>query len=156
ESPRPENQEAVRGRDAAGRQVLASSVPLPRQGWFVIALQPDPGSQGPLTSAIIRTAIAALVFLGLAVLASFLLARRMTKPILAIQEGAERIGEGHLDERIDVHTGDELEALADEFNRMAARLQTSYATLEQRVEDRTRDLLEALRELERVSSEKTR
>ena len=79
----------------------------------------------------------------------------MTRPIRAIQAGAARIGEGSLDERIEVHTGDELESLADEFNRMAARLGDSYETLEQRVEDRTRDLLEALSQLERVSGEKT-
>ena len=126
------------------------------RGWYLIALQPDPGSQGPLTSAIIRTGISLAVFLGLAVLASFLLARRMTRPIRAIQAGAARIGEGSLDERIEVHTGDELESLAEEFNRMAARLGDSYATLEQRVNDRTRDLVEALTQLERVSGEKTR
>ena len=145
---RPVDHEAIRSRDIAGRSVLATSAPLPRVGWSIIALQPDPGSQGPLTSAIVRTGIALAVFLGLAVLASFLLARRMTRPIRAIQAGAARIGEGSLDERIDVRTGDELESLADEFNLMAARLDDSYATLEQRVEDRTRDLLGALSELE--------
>ena len=41
-------------------------------------------------------------------------------------------------------TGDELEGLADQFNRMAAQLHESYATLEQKVEDRTRELTEAL------------
>ena len=41
-------------------------------------------------------------------------------------------------------TGDELEGLADQFNRMAERLQDSYAGLEHKVEDRTRELSEAL------------
>ncbi len=41
-------------------------------------------------------------------------------------------------------TGDELEALADEFNRMAEQLQESYAGLEQKVDERTRELTEAL------------
>jgi signal transduction histidine kinase len=155
-APPPVDQEAVRGRDIEGRPVLATAAPLPRLGWSIIALQSDPGSQGPLTSALVRTGIALAAFLALAVLASYLLARRMTRPIRAIQAGAARIGEGSLDERIEVHTGDELESLADEFNLMAARLGDSYASLERRVEDRTRDLLGALRELERVSGEKTR
>jgi len=38
----------------------------------------------------------------------------------------------------------ELQALGDEFNRMAERLQESYAGLERKVEERTRDLTEAL------------
>jgi GAF domain-containing protein len=37
-----------------------------------------------------------------------------------------------------------LEALADEFNHLTGRLQESYATLEGKVEERTRDLSEAL------------
>jgi len=106
--------------------------------------------------ALWRTGISLLVCLALAAIASLALARRMTRPIRQIQEGATRIGEGALDERIHVDTGDELEQLAGEFNRMAARLQNSYQTLEQRVEDRTRDLVEAHDQLERVSNEKTR
>src|SRR5215475_10368649 len=51
---------------------------------------------------------------------------------------------GELDRRIDIRTGDELEELAGDFNRMAGDLQKSYAELEQKVEDRTAELKEAL------------
>jgi len=57
-----------------------------------------------------------------------------------LRQGAARIGAGALDHRIEVQTGDELEALATEFNRMAAQLQESYAGLEQKVEERTHEL----------------
>ena len=138
EGPRPRTQQAVQGRDVAGRPVLATSAPLPLQGWYLLALQPDPGTRGPLTPAIIRIAISLLVFLALAVVASLVLARRMTRPILAIQRGAGRIGEGSLDERIELRTGDELESLADEFNRMAERLSESTRPWSSACEDRTR------------------
>src|SRR5262249_4814300 len=82
--------------------------------------------------------------LGLSVLASILLARRMVAPIRMLQEGAARIGAGELGHRIEVRTGDELEALGDELNRTAGQLEESYATLEHRVEERTRELAEAL------------
>jgi nitrate/nitrite-specific signal transduction histidine kinase len=36
-----------------------------------------------------------------------------------------------------VKTGDEIELLADEFNKMTSQLQESYSNLEQKVEDRT-------------------
>ena len=68
----------------------------------------------------------------------------MVTPIRALQAGAERVGAGDLGQRIEVRTGDELQALAEQFNSMAARLQESYANLEQKVEARTRDLTEAL------------
>jgi signal transduction histidine kinase len=156
EAPRPDDEEAVRGRDLAGKSVLATSIPLPLQRWYLIAMRTPPPSQGPLTSAIVGIAISLVVFLGLAVLASFMLARRMTRPILEIQRGAAAIADGRLQDRIEVRTGDELESLAEEFNGMAARLHESYETLEQRVEDRTRDLVEVLDRLRQASTEKTR
>src|SRR5205807_319120 len=79
-----------------------------------------------------------------ATLVALVIARRMTGPIRAIAAGAERIGAGDLSRRIEIHTGDELEGLAQQFNRMAGDLQKSYAELEQRVADRTAELSEAL------------
>jgi signal transduction histidine kinase/HAMP domain-containing protein len=80
----------------------------------------------------------------MSVFGSVFLARRMVTPIQALQAGAARIGAGALDQRINVRTGDELEALASQFNSMTAQLQESYTGLEQKVEERTRDLSEAL------------
>src|SRR5207244_2413742 len=71
-------------------------------------------------------------------------ARRVTGPVREWQAGAERTGARELDRRIEIHTGDELEGLAGEFNRMAADLEKSYAGLEKKVEDRTAELKEAL------------
>jgi signal transduction histidine kinase len=63
-----------------------------------------------------------------------------------VQDGAARIGSGRLDQQIDVHSGDELEALAIQFNTMAARLKDSYEGLERKVEERTRELSETLKQ----------
>ncbi|HET6692608.1 MAG TPA: ATP-binding protein, partial [Miltoncostaeaceae bacterium] len=54
------------------------------------------------------------------------------------------IGEGALDERIALGTGDELESLGDAFNQMAGPLRELYDDLERRVDDRTRDLTATL------------
>ncbi len=51
-----------------------------------------------------------------------LLARLITKPILALKKGSEVIGGGDLDYRVEVKTGDELEELANSFNKMASDL----------------------------------
>src|SRR5206468_6475438 len=68
----------------------------------------------------------------------------MVTPIQALQAGAARIGAGELGHRIEIRTGDELEALAAQFNSTTAQLQESYATLERKVEERTRELTESL------------
>jgi len=61
-----------------------------------------------------------------------------------LRAGAARIGSGDLAQHIAIKTGDELEALADQFNDMARRLQESYTGLEEKVELRTQELRAAL------------
>jgi signal transduction histidine kinase/DNA-binding response OmpR family regulator len=126
-----------------GGQVLAAHAAIAPLGWLVFVERPAADAYAPLRAPIIRSAVIFVLGLGLSVLASILLARRMVAPIRVLQEGAARIGAGELGHRIEVQTGDELEALADELNRTAGQLQESYATLEQKVEERTRELAQA-------------
>jgi GAF domain-containing protein/HAMP domain-containing protein len=138
------SREVTVAKDSGGRQVLTASAPISPLGWRVFVEQPLGEALAPLYASAYRTVALLLAGVALSVLASLVLARRMATPIHALQAGAARIGAGALDQRIDVKTGDELEGLADQFNRMAAHLHESYATLEQKVEDRTRELTEAL------------
>ncbi|HEY7538727.1 MAG TPA: GAF domain-containing protein [Methylomirabilota bacterium] len=130
-----------------GGRAVTSYAAIDPLGWLVFAEQPLAEAFAPLQGAIVLSSIFFVVGLGLSVLASVVLARRMVNPIRELQEGAERIGAGELAHRIDVKTGDELEALGEEFNRTAARLEESYANLEQKVEVRTRELAQANGEL---------
>jgi signal transduction histidine kinase len=140
-------------RDLRGRQVLTAHRPIDPPGWTVFVEQPIEEAFQPLYASAARTAALLLVGLGLAVVASLFLVRRMVLPIQALQEGAARIGGGALEQRIEVHTGDELEALAEEFNQMTARLRDSYANLEQKVAERTGALHDAMAQLEIANQE---
>jgi len=124
--------------------VLTASAPIAPLGWSVFVEQPVGEAFSPLYASMQWTAILLVPGLLLAVLASLILARNMVRPIQALQAGAARIGAGALDQRIEVHTGDEFEMLADQFNQMAAQLKESYTGLERKVDERTRDLSEAL------------
>ena len=136
--------EIARGRD--GGDVLTAHAIAQKPRWIVFVQQPLAEAFAPVTQSLIRTG--ALLGLGLllALVSGAALARRMTAPIRALQRGAERLGAGELGQRIEVRTGDEIEALAGSFNNMAGRLKESYETLEARVEARTRDLNEALQQ----------
>lgn len=107
--------------------VNARIVPL---GWIVFVESPLSEAFAPLYDSLIRTAVLLVIGIALSVLAGLLLARRIVRPIRALQQGAARIGAGELDHQIDVRTGDELEALADEFNQMTVRLRESYDSVE--------------------------
>jgi signal transduction histidine kinase len=130
--------------DLQGRQVLTAFAPISPLGWLVFVEQPLVEAFQGIRASIIRAAILILAGVALSILASLVLARRMVKPIQALQTGAARIGAGELGHRIEVKTGDELETLADQFNRAAAQLEESYANLEQKVDARTRELSAAL------------
>jgi len=141
----PESSESAEARDLAGRAVLAANAHIEPLDWTVFVEQSQKEAFAPLYGAMLRTGVLILLGLALAVGASALLARRMVRPIRALQEGAARMGGGELEQRIDVRTGDELEVLAGEFNHMAERLREAYQGLEQKVAERTQELVTANR-----------
>jgi len=71
----------------------------------------------------------------------------VVRPVASLSEGMQRMTAGDFDVRLPVETRDEFGELAEGFNRMASRLQDFYATLEERVAEKTRDLADRNREL---------
>jgi two-component system, NtrC family, sensor kinase len=140
----PGDQAPTIAKDPKGRDVLTAHSVIAPLGWIVFVEQPLEEAFAPLRASAYRTVVLVALGIVLAVVASAVLARRLAQPIQALQASAATIGAGELDHQITIRTGDELEALADEFNRMTARLRESHATLEQKVEDRTRELTETL------------
>jgi signal transduction histidine kinase len=137
--------EAVReADDIGGHKVLTAYAPVNPLGWFVFVETPIEEAYAPLYQSILRTGYVLLGALALAFIAGMFLAGRMVVPIQALRVGAARLGSGDLGQRINIKTGDEVEALADQFNEMAGKLQESYAGLENKVEQRTHELSESL------------
>ncbi|NJN95058.1 MAG: GAF domain-containing protein [Anaerolineales bacterium] len=66
--------------------------------------------------------------------------RHITRPIEDLTKAAQAMAQGEFNQKIVARTGDEIEALAGQFNLMAAQIQESYGTLEQRVAARTNEL----------------
>jgi signal transduction histidine kinase/CheY-like chemotaxis protein len=145
QAARPEGAAAPSGQllvtnDVEGRRVLSAHAPVAPLGWTVFVELPVDEAYAPLYASIQRSAVLLVAALALAAFAGLYLARRMTIPIRALHDGAARIGRGDLDQRISIKSGDELEALGNQFNRMAAELQDSHASLERKVEERTHQL----------------
>jgi signal transduction histidine kinase len=126
--------------DVQGRRVLTAHAAVEPLGWLVFAELPMEEAYASLYASMLRSGALLVAALVMAVLAGLVLARRMIVPIMTLRDGARRIGSGDLAQRISIKTGDELEALGDQFNNMADRLQDSYATLERKVRERTHQL----------------
>lgn len=86
---------------------------------------------------IIGVIATALLISGLMALA---VERSLSRPVAELRAGAEAFGRGELRATIPVAGRDELSVLAQTFNHMAEELAGSYADLEARIADRTRDL----------------
>jgi signal transduction histidine kinase len=125
------------GRGLEGGDVELSAALVPTTQWLVVAEQPRREVLQPVYESLGRTIVVMGLGIVAALVSGYVLARRLTQPILELGRGADMIAGGDLSARIGVRTGDELEALAHEFNRMAAELQGYTAGLEQRVAEKT-------------------
>ena len=76
--------------------------------------------------------------LGMVLLLVYVVSGRIAAPIRQLMQGVRVVSSGNLEHRLDVRTGDEIQALAEAFNHM------------------TDDLKEHIRDLARVSAEKAR
>jgi phosphoserine phosphatase RsbU/P len=73
----------------------------------------------------IAMAVLVLVFLSMLVgvtIVSRRMAHQITAPIMALEEGAKVIGDGNLEHRLQVESGDEIQQLGETFNKMAGDL----------------------------------
>ena len=131
---------AHEGMGLMGNPVLVTYAPVAQLGWGVIL-------EEPVDAALANVEIlkrSALVFLlvGLFVGAAIIVwvSQKITSPIQELRRDVARIGAGNLEHRAEISTGDEIEELAAEFNKMTDALQNSYITLEQKVEQRTKEI----------------
>jgi signal transduction histidine kinase len=92
-------------------------------------------------------AIVALLLVLVGGLAALLISRQITGPLEEMTLAAEGISAGDYSRRVAAARNDELGVLAQSFNSMAQQVDESRHELENRVQERTRDLETALNEL---------
>ncbi|MFT5470885.1 MAG: signal transduction histidine kinase [Verrucomicrobiales bacterium] len=147
--------------DGATALVAVRSIPL-RTGeqWKLVLIQDETRVLAPifrLRRAMQFGAIFVLVVLGIVVV---VVTSVLTRPIRDLVAGAEIIGQGDLDHRINNKGRDEIGNLAQTIDKMAAALGASFkesqqlnADLEVRVKSRTAELQISNEELERSNRE---
>jgi signal transduction histidine kinase len=103
-------------------------------------------SEGPasgrdaLMSAIVAWILAAALAVVLAALAGWLIARRISRPVVALTEASDRMAAGDLGARAPVAGGDEVGRLGESFNGMAARVETTVTSLRRFVADAAHEI----------------
>jgi nitrate/nitrite-specific signal transduction histidine kinase len=94
-----------------------------------------------LQIALVTLALVGTIFL------LYLFSHMVVRPILQLRQGINRMTTADFDVRVPVTSHDEFGELAIGFNRMADELRDIYATLEHRVEEKTRSIEAKNREL---------
>ncbi len=127
---------ALRTRDLTGQEIVASFAPVVVHGmpWGLVTEL----SWDVLLSASQGYRLFLLLLLGLGIVIPAIVVAfgvgRITKPIVELTDAARQVAEGNFGQAVTAATGDELQDLAQQFNRMSAELAESYAQLQQRQE----------------------
>ena len=116
--------------------------------WTLFVLVPEPSLSAPVRVLLQRTAVVNVAVLLLALLCGGLVASRILRPVGELSSAARRMQHGDLGARVALGGRDELGALGDAFNAMAAALSASQDELEENVRARTEALAKAKNSLE--------
>ncbi len=132
--------DALRTHDVTGRDIVAAFSPVGQTAWGLVAEESWDALTSP--SQGYQRFLLFLLSLGVAI-PSLVVAvgvQRISRPISDLIIASRAVAGGSFGFTITANTGDEIEELARQFNIMSAELAQSYADLERRVADRTRDL----------------
>lgn len=95
-----------------------------------IAVQTD-----RLTIVLVLLFVAILL---LVLMVSVILSREIARPVAKLKEGTKAIGNGNLDFRVTIRSGDEFEELAGSFNKMAGALKENIENLKNTTAEKER------------------
>ncbi|HYX92742.1 MAG TPA: HAMP domain-containing protein, partial [Myxococcaceae bacterium] len=139
-----------------GTEWLTAVAPVPELGWAVLVSRPGSEAFRAANRVLHYTVYWAAVALVLTVVLGVVLARGMSRPLGALTRAADALGRGELDHRPDVTSTGEVGVLAGAFNLMAdeiarrdREIRQWNEELQRRVEQKTRELREALDQVER-------
>ena len=123
--------------------------------WIIVVAIPEADFMEQINanthSTILLCLLALVIATGLGIITSNLIAT----PIRQLSEVSGAIASGELSQVVEIKGVSELETLADSFNQMAGQLQTSFETLENRVEERTAELVIAKEKAEVANQAKS-
>jgi len=108
--------------------------------WHTFVWQASDELFAPIRHFLTWMAIFSLIAVGLMTSLGYLAANRIVTPVRRLQAAAQLIGRGELRQPIDIQTGDEIQDLADEFNRMNRQLEAAFAGLTDQVTIKTQQV----------------
>jgi signal transduction histidine kinase len=125
------------GGDARSSRTLTMDM---GNGAYVRLSEGPASGRDALISVAVAWILAAALAVVLAALAGWLIARRISEPVVALTEASDRMAGGDLGARAPVAGGDEVGRLGESFNGMAERVQTTVTSLRRFVADAAHEI----------------
>lgn len=128
--------------------IIASMRKIPDSRWLIL-IELSGTSFNETASIFLRWVIIIGVILIIGGSAGgWLMSRNITRPLNQLSTAAVSIADGDYQTPVEIDRDDELGKLAVSFNVMAARVHAAQLELEQKIEDRTRELETAITDIE--------
>lgn len=108
--------------------------------WFLVNTTPTAVAFATVNETLSISLAVLAISLMLTPLLALAVSQSITAPVTKLAKAAEKISLGDLDVNVPMTSQDEFGLLANTFNEMAGRLRDLFASLEIRVQERTRDL----------------
>ncbi|MCL4499787.1 MAG: SpoIIE family protein phosphatase, partial [Chloroflexi bacterium] len=108
---------------------VGSVVPVSSTGWTAGYFTPTDEAFAQAKSAALLSLLVILAVIGISTALGLVYIRKISKPIINLADRSIEIGQGNFDQLVEVHTGDELELLTNNFNRMQESLKRNFEDL---------------------------
>ncbi len=108
--------------------------------WHTFVWQSSDELFGPIKHLFTWMTVFGSIAVALLATLGYLAATRIVTPVRQLQQAAQLIGRGELRQSIEIKTGDELETLAEEFNRMNRQLEAAFTGLTDQVTLKTQEV----------------
>jgi len=137
------------------QQDLIAIASLQYKPWSVLFARPIAIALAPLEKQIRDATFLFATIAIIVTMVALAIAQLLTKPIIYLTKIVSQFTAGNFDVRVKSTANDEIAQLADSFNNMAEQLQNSFINLENRVQQRTSELVIAKEKAEVANQAKS-
>ena len=127
--------------DYRGKKVLGTHAYIPKMDWCLIVethkSEALSSTRDLLRFSIIRILIVLFIFS----IVTYILAKTISRPIIALHHGTEMIQKGDLNYKVGTDTKDEIGQLSRSFDKMTVAIKESRTNIDKKVKEQTKSLV---------------
>lgn len=142
------NSQIVESQDYRNVDVVGTHSYLPETGWCLISKIDKSELLSFQISLIFIVIIIFICSFIIFWLLGYIIAKKITKPLAALQKGVEGVKNGNFDFKLDTSSQDEVGDLTSSFNAMSSEIENTQAEVEKKIKEQTNEIVSKAKYLE--------